>query len=124
MGRMKVGAASPMAPPSTGYRNHGSPLIQARPRLRGSPAGMGSGGRRIGIGSRASRGTAVRVEPFGVAEINWTDLEKLKANRPALILELMMAGDGSGFRRAIEQGFDVDAGSDIVGPLHTPLRRR
>ena len=53
--------------------------------------------------------------------IDWGDLDTVKRERPALILELMAAGDGPGFARAVEAGFDVNAASDIGGSTRTPL---
>jgi ankyrin repeat protein len=37
-----------------------------------------------------------------------------------LILELMTDGDGEGFRRAIDEGFDVNVGAEIGGSWRTP----
>jgi hypothetical protein len=54
-------------------------------------------------------------------EIDWSDVAALRADRPALILELLTARDGSGFARAIEAGFDVNAASDVGGSMRTPL---
>jgi ankyrin repeat protein len=56
----------------------------------------------------------------GVTTPDWDDVEALRAARPALVLELMTAGDGPGFLRAIEAGFDVNAPSDIEGAMRTP----
>ena len=53
--------------------------------------------------------------------IDWDDVETLKAERPALVLELMTAGDGAGFVRAVESGFDVNVASDVDGSMRTPL---
>lgn len=53
-------------------------------------------------------------------EVDWGDVASLKASRPALVLELLTAGDGAGFRRAVEAGFDVNAGSDVGGSWRTP----
>ena len=55
-----------------------------------------------------------------VNEADWSDVDALKAARPALVLELMTAGDGPGFRRAVEAGFDVNATSDVGGSQRTP----
>jgi ankyrin repeat protein len=41
-------------------------------------------------------------------------------SRP-LVLELLTAGDGDGFRRAVEDGYDVNAASDVGGSMRTPL---
>lgn len=46
---------------------------------------------------------------------DWSDLEALKQERPALVLELLTVGDADGFLRAIEAGFDVNAMSDMAG---------
>ncbi|MGH9083963.1 MAG: ankyrin repeat domain-containing protein [Acidimicrobiales bacterium] len=54
-------------------------------------------------------------------EIDWRDLDELKRRRPALVLELMTAGDGPGFVRAVEAGFDVNVASDVGGSTRTPL---
>jgi hypothetical protein len=54
-------------------------------------------------------------------EIDWSDVDSLRAARPALVLELMTAGDGRGFVQAIEAGFDVNAASDVGGSMRTPL---
>lgn len=56
-----------------------------------------------------------------VDKIDWGDVEKLKAERPGLVLELMTAGDGDGFVRAVRSGFDVNAASDGGGSMRTPL---
>ena len=56
-----------------------------------------------------------------VEDIDWDDVERLKAERRALVLELMTAGDGAGFVRAVNSGFDVSAASDIGGSMRTPL---
>ena len=53
-------------------------------------------------------------------DLGWDDVETLKAQRPALVLELLTEGDGPGFRRAIEAGFDVNAASDVGGSHRTP----
>ena len=55
-----------------------------------------------------------------MGDVDWNDIEKLKAERPALVLELMTEGDGEGFRRALEAGFDVNAASDFGGNTRTP----
>jgi ankyrin repeat protein len=55
-----------------------------------------------------------------MADVDWSELDRLKAERPALILELMTAGDAEGFRRALESGFDVNAASDVGGSMRTP----
>jgi hypothetical protein len=52
--------------------------------------------------------------------VDWDDIEKLRAARPALVLELMTEGDGAGFRRALEEGFDVNAASEVGGTMRTP----
>ncbi|MEY2476638.1 MAG: hypothetical protein QOG87_1953 [Actinomycetota bacterium] len=52
--------------------------------------------------------------------IDWSDLEALKLEHPALVIELMTAGDGAGFQRALEAGFDVNAVSDVGGSPRTP----
>jgi ankyrin repeat protein len=54
-------------------------------------------------------------------EIDWSDLEALRRERPALVLELMTAGDADAFRRAVEAGFDVNVLSDFGGATRTPL---
>jgi hypothetical protein len=56
-----------------------------------------------------------------VEEVDWSDIEALKAARPALVLELLTARDGAGFRRAVEAGFDVNVASDVGGSMRTPL---
>lgn len=56
----------------------------------------------------------------GMATGDWDDIEALRDARPALVLELMTAGDGPGYLRAIEAGFDVNAASDIDGASRTP----
>ncbi|MEN3272740.1 MAG: hypothetical protein V7636_1501 [Actinomycetota bacterium] len=53
-------------------------------------------------------------------DIDWGDLEALKAARPALVLEAMTAGDVAMFKRAIDEGFDVNAASDVDGSMRTP----
>jgi len=55
-----------------------------------------------------------------VNEADWSDVDALKAERPALVLELMTVGDGAGFRRAVASGFDVNAVSDVGGSPRTP----
>jgi hypothetical protein len=55
-----------------------------------------------------------------VAEIDWSDIARLKAERPALVLELMTSGDGEGFRRALDEGFDVNVASEVGGSMRTP----
>ena len=55
-----------------------------------------------------------------MGDIDWTAVETLKTSRPGLVLELMTARDGAGFRRAVEAGFDVNAGSDVGGSWRTP----
>ena len=56
-----------------------------------------------------------------MADIEWSDIEALRSARPALVLELLTAGDGPGFKRAIEAGFDVNAPGDVAGSMRTPL---
>lgn len=56
-----------------------------------------------------------------VDDIDWGDLDALRRQRPALVLELMTAGDGPGFVRAVEAGFDVNLASDVGGSTRTPL---
>lgn len=58
---------------------------------------------------------------MSMEDIDWSDLSALKAARPALVLELLTAGDRLGFKRAIEAGFDVNATSDIGGSERTAL---
>ena len=53
-------------------------------------------------------------------EVDWNDPVALRASRPALVLELMTAGDAEGFRRALELGFDVNVASDTGGSMRTP----
>ena len=53
-------------------------------------------------------------------EVDWNDVDALRSNRPALVLELMTAGDAAGFRRALEAGFDVNAASGLGGSTRTP----
>src|SRR4051812_47804419 len=53
-------------------------------------------------------------------DVDWSDLERLKSERPALVLELMTTGDAAGFRRALDAGFDVNVASDIGGSMRTP----
>ena len=65
------------------------------------------------------RQRSLRHHPW-MADIDWSDLDRLKAERPALVLELMTSGDGDGFRRALEAGFDVNAASDVGGSMRTP----
>lgn len=55
-----------------------------------------------------------------MTDLVWDDVESLKAQRPALVLELMTEGDAAGFRRAIEAGFDVNVASDVGGSHRTP----
>ena len=59
--------------------------------------------------------------PVSVDDIDWTDIDALKESRPALVLELLSAGDGDGFRRALERGFDVNVAADFGGSVRTPL---
>lgn len=61
------------------------------------------------------------VDAIDRTEIDWTDIDALKREHPALILELMTAGDGAGFLRAVDAGFDVNAASDAGGSTRTPL---
>ena len=58
------------------------------------------------------------LDPMG--DIDWTDIGSLEADRPALILELMTAGDADGFSRALEAGLDASAGAEIGGSWRTP----
>ena len=53
-------------------------------------------------------------------DIDWSDIEALKVARPALVLEAMTAGDAAAFKRAIDEGFDVNAASDVDGAIRTP----
>jgi hypothetical protein len=53
--------------------------------------------------------------------IDWDDIDELKASHPALVLELLTAGDGAGLARALGHGFDVNAAADIGGSTRTPL---
>lgn len=55
-----------------------------------------------------------------MSEIEWDDLNGLKQSRPALVLETLSDGDVAGFRRALEEGFDVNRESDYGGTLRTP----
>ena len=55
-----------------------------------------------------------------VDEVDWDDVAALKAARPALVLEAMTAGDGAAFKRAIDEGFDVNVASDVDGAMRTP----
>ena len=43
-----------------------------------------------------------------MTDVDWDDLDRLKVERPALVLELLTSGDGRCFVRAVEAGFDVD----------------
>lgn len=53
-------------------------------------------------------------------EIDWSDPARLKAERPALVLELMSQGDVGGFVQAVRAGFDVSVASDVGGAMRTP----
>ena len=55
-----------------------------------------------------------------MSDVDWSDTDKLKSERPALVLELMSEGDADGFRRAVEAGFDVNVASDVGGNMRTP----
>ena len=55
-----------------------------------------------------------------MTDLDWSDVAALKAERPALVLELMTAGDGAAFRKAVEAGFDVNAASAVGGTHRTP----
>jgi ankyrin repeat protein len=55
-----------------------------------------------------------------VKDLDWDDVEGLRARRPALVLELMTEGDAAAFRRAVEAGFDVNVASDVGGSERTP----
>ena len=55
-----------------------------------------------------------------MAAVDWTDLDALRTERPALVLELMTEGDGPSFVRAVEAGFDVNVASDVGGSTRTP----
>ena len=57
----------------------------------------------------------------GMDDIDWSDLESLKRQRPGLVLELMAAEDAAGFARAVDAGFDVNRMSDVGGSTRTPL---
>ena len=52
---------------------------------------------------------------------DWDDIDALKEERPALVLELLTAGDEAGFARALEEGFDVNVAADVGGSMRTPL---
>jgi ankyrin repeat protein len=54
-------------------------------------------------------------------DIDWTDIGRLKQDHPALVLEMMAAGDGAGLVRALQAGFDVNVASDAGGSMRTPL---
>lgn len=54
-------------------------------------------------------------------EIDWGDLEALRRDRPALVLETLAAGDAESFKRAVAEGFDVNVLSDHDGSTRTPL---
>ena len=60
------------------------------------------------------------AKPGDVDQVEWNDVHALRANRPALVLELMTAGDTEGFRRALAAGFDVNVASDVGGSTRTP----
>lgn len=53
--------------------------------------------------------------------IDWDDVDALKRERPALVLEALTDGDGETFERAIAEGFDVNVLSDYGGAERTPL---
>jgi ankyrin repeat protein len=55
-----------------------------------------------------------------VESVDWSDPAALRAQRRALVLEMMTAGDAQGFVRAIEAGFDVNVSSDVDGSMRTP----
>ena len=55
-----------------------------------------------------------------MSDVDWSDVDRLKAERPALVLELMSDGDAAGFRRALEAGLDVNVASDYGGNTRTP----
>ena len=60
------------------------------------------------------------AKPVSVDEVDWSDVDALRTDRPALVLELMTAGDAEGFRRALDLGFDVNVASDVGGSTRTP----
>ena len=55
-----------------------------------------------------------------MSDIDWSDTERLKAERPALVLETLTAGNAEAFRRALDAGFDVSVASDVGGNMRTP----
>ena len=55
-----------------------------------------------------------------MSDVDWSDVDSLRRQRPALVLELLTAGDTAGVARAVELGFDVNAASDVGGAMRTP----
>lgn len=54
-------------------------------------------------------------------DVDWGDLDALRRDRPALVLEAMAAGDADTFRRALTEGFDPNVAGDAGGSERTPL---
>lgn len=53
--------------------------------------------------------------------LDWDNVDELKQTRPALVLEALTAGDAEAFKRAINEGFDVNVMAECGGNARTAL---